>query len=396
MGDKTKLGWEKINWARAHMPLHARIRERFEREKPFGGVRIGVALHLEAKTANLILTLRAGGAEMFVIGSNPLSTQDEIALALADLDGITVAARRGESEEERLRNTDRLIAFSPHLILEDGGDIAWRLREAGGIAPELMGICEETTTGVERLRVLEKEGRLRVPAIAVNDAKMKFLFDNRYGTGQSSWDAIMRATNLLVAGKTVLIVGYGWCGKGLALRAQGLGARVLVCELDPVKAAEAAMEGLSVVDLAAGMAQADFVVTATGKSAVIGEQELTRLKDGQILANAGHFGYEIDREALGRLAEEEFPARAGVTGYRFPDGRTAYLLGEGELVNLALGDGHPVEIMDVSFALQALSTEYLARNGRRLSPGTYPVPAEIDDQVARLFLTSLEGSGASP
>lgn len=390
MNKRASVGWEKINWARAHMPLLARIRLRFEREKPFSGLRIGVALHLEAKTANLILALHAGGAEPFVIGSNPLSTQDEVAQALAEKEGITVAASRGESEEERLRNIDRLIAFAPHLILEDGGDVVWRLHEAGGIAPELIGICEETTTGVERLRVLEKEGRLRVPAIAVNDAQMKHLFDNRYGTGQSSWDAIMRATNLLVAGKMVLIVGYGWCGKGLALRARGLGARVLVCELDPVKAVEAAMEGLSVVELRAGMAWADFLITATGKAGVIGEEELQAAKDGQILANAGHFGYEIDREALRRLAEEEFPARAGVTGYRFPDGRTVYLLGEGELVNLALGDGHPVEIMDVSFSLQALSAEHLARNGKSLSPAVYPVPAEIDVQVARLFLTSLE------
>ena len=368
------------------MPLHAEIKKRFEKERPFSGRRIGVALHLEAKTANLILTLNAGGAELFVIGSNPLSTQDAVAQALAEVEGITVAARHGEPEEERKGNIDRLIDFSPHLIVEDGGDVARRLHEREGTCPELIGICEETTTGVERLRALEKEGKLSVPAIAVNDAKMKHLFDNRYGTGQSTWDAIMRATNLLVAGKTVLIVGYGWCGKGLALRAQGLGARVLICEIDPVKAVEAAMEGYTPVELAEGMEQADFVVTATGKPGVIDEAALRHAKDGQILANAGHFGYEIDRAALERLAQEAFPARAGVTGYRFPDGRTVYLLGEGELVNLALGDGHPVEIMDISFALQALSTEYLVREGRGLSPGVYPVPQEIDRRVAELVL----------
>ena len=371
------------------MPLHAEIKKRFEKERPFFGRRIGTALHLEAKTANLILTLHAGGAELFVIGSNPLSTQDAIVQALAEVEGITVAARHGEPEEERRGNIDRLIDFSPHLIVEDGGDVAWRLHEREGTCPKLIGICEETTTGVERLRTLEREGRLRVPAIAVNDAKMKHLFDNRYGTGQSTWDAIMRATNLLVAGKTVLIVGYGWCGKGLALRAKGLGARVLVCEIDPVKAVEAAMEGCEVVELREGMARADFVITATGRPGVIGEEELKVAKHGQVLANAGHFGYEIDREALGRLAKKRYQARAGVEAYVLPHGRTLYLLGEGELVNLALADGHPVEIMDVSFALQALSAEYLLQNGASLSPGVYPVPERIDETVARLFLSVL-------
>ncbi|MCD6129304.1 adenosylhomocysteinase [Candidatus Bipolaricaulota bacterium] len=385
----AKKGWEKIRWAGAHMPLHAEIKKRFEKERPFSGRRIGTALHLEAKTANLILTLHAGGAELFVIGSNPLSTQDAVAQALAEVEGITVAARHGEPEEERRGNIDRLIDFSPHLIVEDGGDVAWRLHEREGSCPKLIGICEETTTGVERLRTLEREGRLRVPAIAVNDAKMKHLFDNRYGTGQSTWDAIMRATNLLVAGKTVLIVGYGWCGKGLALRAKGLGARVLVCEIDPVKAVEAAMEGCEVVELREGMARADFVITATGRPGVIGEEELKVAKHGQVLANAGHFGYEIDREALGRLAKKRYQARAGVEAYVLPHGRTVYLLGEGELVNLALGDGHPVEIMDVSFALQALSAEYLLQNGESLSPGVYPVPERIDETVARLFLSVL-------
>ena len=388
MKEQAKLGWERIEWAQAHMLLHAEIRSRFERERPFSGQRIGAALHLEAKTANLILTLHAGGAEMFVVGSNPLSTQDPIALALAEVEGITVAARHGEPEEERLRNIDLLVDFSPTLIVEDGGDVAWRLAERGAWG-ELLGICEETTTGVERLRALHQSGQLPVPAIAVNDAQMKYLFDNRYGTGQSTWDAIMRATNLLIAGKTVLIVGYGWCGKGLALRARGLGARVLVCEIDPVKAVEAAMEGFAPVELAAGMEEADFVVTATGKPGVVDEAALRHAKDGQLLANAGHFGYEIDRTALERLAQESFPARAGVTGYRFPYGRTVYLLGEGELVNLALGDGHPVEIMDISFALQALSLEHLIRAGERLSPGVYPVPQEIDRRVAELVLNWL-------
>lgn len=393
MTANAKLGWEKIEWARNHMPLQARIRGRFERERPFRGLRVGVALHLEAKTAVLILTLQGGGAELWVMGSNPLSTQDEIVAALGEVAGISVFARRGEPEEERLARIADLLSFRPHLIIEDGGDIAWHLAGQGEFPPELIGICEETSTGVERLRTLAGEGRLGVPAIAVNDASMKYLFDNRYGTGQSSWDAIMRATNLLIAGKTVLIVGYGWCGKGLALRARGLGARVLVCELDPVKAVEAVMEGLSVVELSAGMARADFVVTATGRRGVIGEEELQQAKDGQLLANAGHFGYEIDREALDRLAADRFPGRAGVEGYRFPDGRTVYLLGEGELVNLALADGHPVEIMDVSFALQALSAEHLVRHGRGLALGVHPVPPEIDRAVAESFLATVDGGG---
>ncbi|MGC9530522.1 MAG: adenosylhomocysteinase [Candidatus Bipolaricaulaceae bacterium] len=391
MADLATAGWAKIEWAKAHMPLHARIRDRFQRERPLAGLRVGAALHLEAKTANLILTLRAGAAELFVIGSNPLSTQDEVAQALAEVEGIQVAARRGEPEEERHENVDRLIDYAPSLVVEDGGDVAWRLHERGGI-PQLTGICEETTTGVERLRALERQGDLPVPAIAVNDAQMKHLFDNRYGTGQSTWDAIMRATNLLVAGRSVLIVGYGWCGKGLALRARGLGARVMVAELDPVKAVEAAMEGYTAVELAQGMAQADFVITATGQPGVIGEAELAAAKDGQILANAGHFGYEVDRAALRHLAVDTFAARAGVTGYHLADGRTLYLLGEGELVNLAVADGHPVEIMDISFALQALSLEHLARRPGALPAGVHPVPVEIDLEVARMALAWLSGS----
>ncbi len=388
MVEDAKLGWEKIEWAQAHMPLHTRIRQRFEKEKPFRGQRIGVGLHLEAKTAVLILTLRAGGAEIFAMGSNPLSTQDVVVAALGEVPGIAVHARHGEPQQERLARIDQLLDFDPAVFVEDGGDVAWRLAERGQVPPQLVGICEETSTGVERLRALEAQGRLPVPAIAVNEAPMKHLFDNRYGTGQSVWDAILRSTNLLVAGKTVLIVGYGWCGKGLALRARGLGAKVLVSEIDPVKAVEAALEGYTVVDLEAAMAEADFVVTATGQPGVVGERELRRAKDGQLLANAGHFGYEIDRAALARLGQA-FSARQGITGYRFPDGRTVYLLGEGELVNLALGDGHPVEIMDVSFALQALSVEHLVRHGRGLRPGVHAVPAEINAEVARLFLATV-------
>ena len=388
MKSEAERGHEKIAWARAHMPVHARIRERFERERPFAGHLIGAALHLEAKTANLILTLRAGGAEMYVIGSNPLSTQDEITAALSETDGITVSARHGESLEEHAASIDRLLDASPTLIVEDGGEVIGRIVERGiERLPRLIGICEETTTGVEQLRELERAGKLPIPAIAVNDARMKYLLDNRYGTGQSTWDAIMRSTNLLVAGKTVLIIGYGWVGRGLALRARGLGARVVVAELDPIKSVEALMEGHDVASLNEGIAQADIVLTATGKPGVVGKEALERVKDGAILANAGHFGYEIDKEALDEMSVENREARPGVRSYRLADGRTIYLLGEGELVNLSVADGHPAEIMDISFALQALSLEYLARNGATLSPRVYPVPEEIDTQVARTVLS---------
>lgn len=386
----AEKGWEKIRWAQAHMPLHTKIKERFVRELPFAGRRIGAALHLEAKTANLMLILHAGGAQLYVIGSNPYSTQNEIVAALAEVDRIVVDARYGESMQEHAEKIDRLLRFSPSLIVEDGGEVIERLIGDDGSlgATDLLGICEETTTGVESLQRLEETKHLSVPAIAVNDAQMKHLFDNRYGTGQSVWEAIMRATNLSIAGKTALIIGYGWCGKGLAMRADGLGARVLVVEIDPIKAVEALMEGYEVVSLEEGVRQAAFVITATGRANVIDEGVLRCLRDGALLANAGHFGYEIDCQALGRLAEEHRQVRAGVEAYTLSDGRTVYLLAAGELVNLALADGHPVEIMDISFALQALSLEHLARHGKELAAKIYPVPREIDEQVARMVLST--------
>jgi len=389
MKSDAERGWEKIDWARAHMPINARIRERFERERPLSGQRIGAALHLEAKTANLILTLRAGGAEMYVIGSNPLSTQDEIAAALSEEEGITVSARHGESEEGHAQSIDRLIDWSPTLIVEDGGEVIDRVVERGiDESPQLIGVCEETTTGVEHLRELEREGRLPIPAIAVNDARMKYLLDNRYGTGQSTWDAIMRSTNLLVAGKTVLVIGYGWVGKGLALRACGLGARVIVAELDPVKSVEALMEGHEVGSLEEGIARADIVLTATGKPGVVGKEALECARDGAILANAGHFGYEIDKESLEEMSVENREVRPGVRAYRFADGRTIYLLGEGELVNLSVADGHPAEIMDISFALQALSLEHLAKNGKEIPAAVHRVHEGIERDIARMALSS--------
>ncbi len=386
------FGMKKIAWAQAHMPLHRMLRKRLEREQPFAGHRIGVALHLEAKTAVLILTLHAGGAELFVVGSNPWSTQDEIVAALAQQEGIHVRAQRGESERERLQHVERLVDFAPTVVVEDGGDVAVALAERGSEGSSaLVGICEETTTGVERLHALARDGRLWVPAVAVNDARMKHLLDNRYGTGQSSWEAIMRATNLLIAGKTVLIVGYGWCGRGLALRAAGLGARVLVVDADPVKAVEAALEGYEVVMLPEGIAKADFVVTATGRSGVLDAEMLNHAKDGVLLANAGHFGYEIDLPGLEKASESVTEVRPEVHAYTMPDGRTLFAIGRGELVNLAAGDGHPVEIMDISFALQLLAVGHVISLAGELPPGVHPYPPELDAEVARMVLAKLAG-----
>ncbi len=372
------------------MPLQSMLGERFSSRKPLAGQRIGVALHLEAKTAVLILTLHAGGAEILAVGSNPWSTQDEVVGALADVEGIVVHARRGESEDDRQANLERLRAFRPTIVVEDGGDVAVALAEHGrGQSAGLVGICEETTTGVERLLQLEEAGNLWVPAIAVNSARMKHLMDNRYGTGQSSWEALMGATNLLIAGKVVLIVGFGWWGRGLALRAAGLGARVLVAEIDPVKAVEAAFEGYRVVELGEGMAMADFVITATGRPGVVDGAALEQAKDGAVLANAGHFGYEIDLPALQARAGRVDEVRPNVHVYVLPDGRRLYIAGRGELVNLSAGDGHPVEIMDISFSLQALAVEYLVGRGAELPPRVHAYPQQLDTTVAQMVLHTL-------
>ncbi len=389
-------GKQRIVWAQAHMPLHCMLGERFAQRRPLAGQRIGVALHLEAKTAVLILTLRAGGADIVAVGSNPWSTQDEVVAALREADGIEVYARRGETDEQRQANLQRLLDFRPAIVVEDGGDVAVGLAERGrGAAPGLIGICEETTTGVERLKELHSAGRLWVPAIAVNDARMKHLLDNRHGTGQSSWEAIMRATNLLVAGKTALIIGFGWCGKGLALRAAGLGARVLVAETDPVKAVEAALEGYQVVRLPEGMSLADVVITATGRPGVVDLVALEHAKDGALLANAGHFGYEIDLPGLEKRASRVEEVRPGVHAYELPDGRTLYAVGRGELVNLAAADGHPVEIMDISFALQILAVEHLLSRGAELAAGVYAYPEGLDAVVAEMVLATLGGQSRS-
>ena len=379
-------GRAKIEWAASRMDLLNHLREGFVEDRPFAGHRVGMSIHLEAKTACLAILLRDGGARVFVTGSNPLSTQDDVAGALAEEEDISVYARHGVSDEEYFEHLRKVLAGRPDLILDDGGDLVKLLH--GDVKGEILGGCEETTTGVHRLRILDREKRLRFPMFAVNDAEMKYLFDNRYGTGQSVWDGILRSTNLLVAGKIVLVVGYGWCGRGIAMRAAGLGARVVVAEVDPVRAVEAIMDGFSVASVAEAIGHADFLITATGCCDVVTEPAFKNAKNGLLLANAGHFDVEIDKDALEKLAVSQRDPRRGISEYTLPNGRRLYLMGEGRLVNLVLGDGHPVEIMDISFALQAMTLRHVVESPS-LSPHLYPVPAHIDQKVAKMKLESL-------
>jgi adenosylhomocysteinase len=385
-------GKRRIAWAEAHMPVLNGIRARFRAERPLKGLRIALSIHLEAKTANLAIAFREAGAEVAVTGSNPLSTQDEIAAALCEM-GFPVFARYGASDEVYLGHLDRALDIGPQIVIDDGGDFVHLLHGARSeLAAGVYGGCEETTTGVLRLRKLAAEGKLGFPMIAVNDADCKHLFDNRYGTGQSAWDGIIRTTNLLVTGKTVVIAGYGWCGRGMAARAKGLGADVVVTEVDPVKALEASMDGFRVMPMDEAAKLGDFFVTVTGCIDVIRREHFLKMKDGAVLANAGHFDVEISKPDLAALALKVTEPRKNVLGYVLEDGRTLYLLGEGRLVNLACADGHPVEIMDMSFAIQALSAEYIAKGRRGLDKRVYAVPRDVDLQVARV---SLAASGLS-
>ena len=386
MAPNPERGRAKIDWASVHMPLLDRLRESFQSERPFSGKRIAMSIHLEAKTACLAIFLRDAGADVWVTGSNPLSTQDDIAAALAREDRIAVNAIHGASEQEYTEDLRRTLACHPDLILDDGGDLVALLH--ADPQENVIGGCEETTTGVARLRIMARENRLLFPMFAVNDAKMKTLFDNRYGTGQSVWDGIFRSTNLLIAGKTVVVVGYGWCGRGIALRARGLGARVAVAEIDPIRALEAWMEGFAVAPIAEATRDADLVISATGCADAVPEPALRNAKDGLVLANAGHFNVEVRPDTLAGIARSQRTVREGVEEYVLADGRRLYLLAEGRLVNLALGDGHPVEIMDLSFALQALTLRHLLERAP-LEPGVYSIPPEIDEHVARWKLETL-------
>lgn len=385
----AKSGWEKINWVRSYMPVLNGIHEEFSVTRPFEGKKISMSIHLEAKTAYLALTLRAGGARVCVTGCNPLSTQDDVAAALA-ADGFEVYARHGVDESAYEEHLKKTLSFCPDLIIDDGGDLTRLLHgECCEYAVDLIGGGEETTTGIHRLYARQAAGQLRFPMIDVNDADCKHLFDNRYGTGQSTLDGIMNTTNLIIAGKTVVVAGYGWCGKGIAMRAKGMGGIVVVTEIDPVKAIEAQMDGFDVMPMDKAAEKGDLFVTATGCRDVIRTEHFEVMKDGVLLANAGHFDVEIDKKALDGAAINVWERKPNITGYRMPDGRILNLLAEGRLVNLAAGNGHPAEIMDMSFALQAKCLEYLAKNGEKLENRVYQVPPEIDRTVALLKLSSM-------
>ena len=384
----AEAGERKLSWAYANMPLLRQLEEVFVKEQPFAGKKITLSVHLEAKTANLCRLLRKGGAEMHVTGSNPLSTQDDVAAALA-AGGIEVYAYHAATAEEYHDHIIKALSCGPDIIIDDGGDLIHALHtELPHLIDKVIGGCEETTTGVLRLEAMAKADVLKFPMIAVNNARCKYLFDNRYGTGQSVWDGINRTTNLVVAGKHVVVAGYGWCGRGVAMRAKGMGARVIVTEVDPVKALEAMMDGFAVMPMEEAAKLGDLFVTVTGCTNVIDRRHFDLLKDGAVLANAGHFNVEVAMEELEAYAVSSFEARNNITGYVLPCGKTIYAIAEGRLVNLAAGDGHPVEIMDMSFALQALSARYMAQNGKTLKAGVYAVPEELDSEVANRKLAA--------
>ena len=379
-------GQLKIEWARAHMPVLERIRTRFEKEKPFRGLSMGMCMHLEMKTAVLGQTMQAGGASVAITGSNPLSTQDDVSAALAN-SGVNVYAWHGVTPDEHRENLFHVLNHKPQLIIDDGAELSVALHtEKKELLGHVIGACEETTTGVHRYNALEKDGLLKYPVIAVNDAYTKYLFDSQYGTGQSALEGVMRATNMLIAGKTVVVAGYGWVGRGIALRAKGLGANIVVTEVDPVRALEAAMEGYRVMTMEEASKIGDIFITATGVKSIITKQHFDKMKDGAIMANSGHFDVEIQVKELRATATSVRLARQNVEEFKMRDGRSLYLLAEGRLVNLAAADGHPAEVMDMSFADQALAAEHLVKNKGKLQPKVYRMPLEIDKEVARLWL----------
>lgn len=381
------LGKQKINWVKEYMPLLNLLNEKYAETKPFAGINMVVTIHLEAKTAYLAKVLKNAGANVYVTGSNPLSTQDEIAAALVE-DGISVYATHNCTAEEYDLYLDKALDCKPSLIIDDGGDLVNMLhKNRTDLIPGLLGGSEETTTGVHRLKALSRSGNLAFPMIAVNDAYCKYLFDNRYGTGQSSWDGIMRTTNLSIAGKNVVVAGYGWCGKGVSMRAKGLGANVIATEVDPIKAIEAVFDGFRVMPMYEAAKEGDFFVTVTGCKDVITKEHIKVMKDGAVLANAGHFDVEINIPDLEELSVvPSYEVRKNIRTYTMSDGRKINLLGEGRLVNLACGDGHPVEIMDLSFAMQFLAMKYLLDNKGKLSNNLYTLPDELNNEIAALKL----------
>ena len=381
-------GQQKIDWVKAHMPVLRSIEKDFLETKPFKNLKVALSIHLEAKTAYLCTVLAAGGAEMYVTGSNPLSTQDDVAAALAH-NGLNVFAWYNATSEEYMSHLREVIKVGPDVIIDDGGDLVNLIHnEYPELLSKVLGGCEETTTGIIRLVSMHRDGQLKFPMIAVNNAKCKYLFDNRYGTGQSVWDGINRTTNLIVAGKTVVVAGYGWCGKGVAMRAKGLNAQVVITEIDPIKAMEARMDGFDVMEMTEAAKIGDFFVTVTGCKDVITKKAFQNMKDGAILCNAGHFNVEINLPELEELAVEIKPQRNNIMGYTMENGNTISVIAEGRLVNLAAGDGHPAEIMDMSFSIQALCAEYIVKNGENLNAGVIDVPEEIDRKVALRKLNS--------
>lgn len=386
-------GHQKIAWVKEHMPLLNILNERYAEKKIFDGLNMVLTIHLEAKTAYLAQTLKNCGANVVVTGSNPLSTQDDVAAALAD-SGITVFATHACSQEEYDLYLSKALDTKPSLIIDDGGDLVNMLHSTRReLIPNLIGGSEETTTGVHRLKALNEAGKLAFPMIAVNDAYCKYLFDNRYGTGQSSWDGIMRTTNLAVAGKTVVVAGYGWCGKGVAMRAKGLGANVIVTEIDPIKGIEAVFDGFRVMPMREAAKYGDFFVTVTGCKDVITKEHFPLMKDGAVLANAGHFDVEINVKDLEAMTvEPAYEVRKNITTYTMPNGKKINLLGEGRLVNLACGDGHPVEVMDLSFAMQFLAMKYLLEHKGELQNNLYVLPEELNTEIAALKLEAM-GAG---
>ena len=381
-------GHQKIEWVRNNMPLLRGLEEEFIQTKPFEGIKISLSVHLEAKTAYLCKVLAAGGAQMSVTGSNILSTQDDVAAALVD-DGLMVFAYHGATPEEYDRHIEMCLEHKPNIIIDDGGDLVGMLHtKRPDLAEEVWGGCEETTTGVIRLKAMAKEGVLKFPMVAVNDADCKHLFDNRYGTGQSVWDSIMRNTNLIVASKTVVVAGYGWCSRGIAMRAAALGAKVIVTEINPVKAIEARMDGFDVMTMDKAAPLADIFVSATGCCKTITVEHMLKMKGGAILTNAGHFNCEIDMDGLEAAAVSKRETRKNIMGYELSNGRMVNVIGEGRLVNIAAADGHPAEIMDMSFAVQALSAMYIKDNYKKLPNDVIDVSREIDDVVARRKLAA--------
>ena len=392
ISDPTRVreGVDRIEWAAREMPVLALIRERFAREQPLKGVRMAGCLHVTTETANLALALRDGGAEVRLCASNPLSTQDDVAAALVEEYGISVFARRGEDNETYYQHIHQALDHAPQVTMDDGADLVATIhQERRELLPGMAGGLEETTTGVIRLKAMAADGALGYPIVAVNDSNTKHLFDNRFGTGQSTVDGIVRATNVLLAGKNFVVAGYGWCGRGLASRARGLGAHVIVTEVDPVRALEAVMEGFTVMPMAEAAPIGDFFVTVTGDCHVIGAGILETMQDGAIMANSGHFDNEIDLEALEGMSETKRRVRDHVEEYRLGDGRTLFLLGEGRLVNLAAAEGHPASVMDMSFANQALGSEWLVANASSLDKQVHELPDSIDEEIARLKLQAM-------